>query len=98
MNRHTKKIKQLFVQGNTDDLEAFLQLTYDLYENRADRTGEIQRCSLVLENQLNILNFAEKDSISSAVSALCAAYDFSAFTEGFQRGATLILSLLSKRK
>lgn len=95
MNRQKERIKQLLVQDNTEDLQAFLHTFYELHETRTDYTGELRRCSLVLESQLDVLEFEEKGSISSTVNALCAAYDFAAFTEGFQKGATLILSLLS---
>ena len=40
------------------------------------------------------LEFRKQDRILSTVNALCAAYDYAGFAEGFRRGGELILRLM----
>ena len=94
MDTPTKMIRQFLAQTDKEDLQVFLGHIYRIYESRDDYTGEIQRCNLALSDQLADLQFKKRDAIECSVNDLCAAYDLTAFTEGFQRGAAMILSLL----
>lgn len=98
MNLYAEKIKQILPQYHACDFQKFLQAMYEIRETRSDPYGEIERCSIslskVLEPYLQNLDFAEQDAISCAINALCSAYDYTAFTEGFQLGAGSILQLL----
>ena len=96
MDTYIDQIQQILSQGETPDLKSFLNLIYFRCEKRGDPDGEIQRTTKELEKYVADLDFPIADPVLSAVNALCAEYDYAAFTEGFQTGASLILSLLQR--
>lgn len=87
-------IRKLLGEQEIAQAQDFLNLVYQYYENRNDPSGDIRRYTQELEKRTGFLDFPQQDAICCAANALCSAYDFAAFTEGFQRGAALTLSLL----
>ena len=66
-----------------------------MIEERTSRNkDQIKACSDELNRRLEILPFEQENAIGMACMSLCAEYEHAAFTDGFQKGAALILSLL----
>lgn len=94
MNNHVDIITHLITQDEGKSAQDILRLAYELGEKRRDYNGDIQYCNGKMEEHLRFIDFPERDSIESTINALCAAYDYAAYVDGFQSGAALILGLL----
>ena len=95
MNNYINKAKELLLKEPLA-LREFLDSVYVYCEEREDpNKAEIRQCMEELNNLLEPLPFMQKDAIGCACMALCCESEYAAFTDGFQKGAALILSLLS---
>lgn len=96
MNTYIENAKKL-LQKEPVELSEFLDSVYEYCENRINRNEDkIKEYSDELNRALEGLSFEQEDAIGCACHALCAEYEYSAFTDGFQKGAALILGLLEK--
>lgn len=94
MNTVLEKMKLICSSSESTDLQTILKSVYFFHEKRKDFTGNIHRYSSELDSKLDGLDFSVADPVRCCVNALCAEYDYAAFTEGFQAGASLILAFL----
>lgn len=96
MNTYIEKAKRL-LQKEPLELMDFLDNVYEYCENRINRNeDEIRAWNRALNQAMEGLPFEQEDAVSCACCALCAQYEYAAFTDGFQKGAALILGLLEK--
>lgn len=96
MNTYMETIKGLLAKG-PDDLIDFLDSVYEYCEKRENiNQQQIDQYLQELDEQTGDLPFARSNAISCTCFALCAEYEYAAFTDGFQKGAWLILNLLQE--
>ena len=96
MNTYIKKAKALLESSTA--LEDFLDCSYDFCVKRKNINEEdIRQHMQELDAAIENLPFPQKNAIGCACYALCGAYEYAAFTDGFQKGAGLILNLLENR-
>ena len=95
MNDYIKTTKELLKQGSPIQLAEILAVVYDLCEKRENVDSQLLDAYLEqIETHLEGMPFDRADEVRCAINAMCVEYDTAAFTDGFQKGAALILSLL----
>ena len=74
------------------ELETYIRIVYEACEKHPYcNEADIRQIREELEGYVDGLEFRKQDRILSTVNALCAAYDYAGFSEGFRRGGELIL-------
>lgn len=97
MDNYIETAKKL-LQREPLELQEFLDGIYEYFENRINRNeNKLKAYSDELNRALVGLPFEQEDAIGCACHALCAEYEIAAFTDGFQKGGALILSLLAEK-
>ena len=77
------------------ELETYIRIVYEACEKHPYcNEADIRQIREELEGYVDGLEFRKQDRIISTVNALCAAYDYAGFSEGFRRGGELILRLM----
>ena len=77
------------------ELETYIRIVYEACEKHPYcNEADIRQIREELEGYVDGLEFRKQDRILSTVNALCAAYDYAGFSEGFRRGGELILRLM----
>ena len=77
------------------ELETYIRIVYEACEKHPYcNEADIRQIREELEGYVDGLEFRKQDRIMSTVNALCAAYDYAGFSEGFRRGSELILRLM----
>ena len=77
------------------ELQDYIRILYEACEKHPYcNEADIRQIRDELERYVVDLEFRKQDRILSTVNALCAAYDYAGFAEGFRRGGELILRLL----
>lgn len=96
MNAYIKKARELLAKEPVELID-FLDSVYEYCEKRENVNKQlIERYLQELDEQIGDLPFERRNAIGCACFALCAEYEHAAFTDGFQKGAWLILNLLQK--
>ena len=96
MNAYLEKAKKLLLEEPLE-LTEFLKSVYEYCEELETRNRDILEPHLQkLNDLLEPLPFAQQDAIGCTCMALCCESEYAAFTDGFHKGAALILSLLEK--
>lgn len=76
------------------ELETYIRIVYEACEKHPYcNEADIRQIREELEGYVDGLEFRKQDRILSTVNALCAAYDYAGFSEGFRRGGELILRI-----
>ena len=76
------------------ELEVYIRILYEACEKHPYcNESDIRQIRDELEGYVDGLEFRKQDRILSTVNALCAAYDYAGFSEGFRRGGELILRI-----
>ena len=76
------------------ELETYIRILYEACEKHPYcNEADIRQIRDELEGYVDGLEFRKQDRILSTVNALCAAYDYAGFSEGFRRGGELILRI-----
>ena len=82
-------------QGDSMGLQEYIRILYEACEKHPYcNEADIRQIRDELEEYVVDLEFRKQDRILSTVNALCAAYDYAGFAEGFRRGGELILRLM----
>ena len=77
------------------ELETYIRIVYEACEKHPYcNEADIRQIREELEGYVDGLEFRKQDRILSTVNALCAAYDYAGFSEGFRRGGELLLRLM----
>lgn len=96
MNTYIEKIQKILNQKNHMELQRFLRLVYFSIPRRDDLSGQLACKEKAWSRILSGLDFPLRDAIDCAANELHAEVEYAAFTEGFQRGAELILAFLTR--
>ena len=93
--KHTMdQIRNLLAQEDPLDLNDYTRILYEACESRPYcNDGDICLVRDELEGDLADLEFRRQDRVLSTVNALCALYVYAGFSEGFRRGAELVLEM-----
>ena len=84
------KVKSLL----SKELQDYIRILYEACEKHPyANERDIMQIREELEGYVDGLEFRKQDRILSTVNALCAAYDYAGFSEGFRRGGELILRI-----
>ena len=96
MNTYIEHAKKLLLEEPLE-LTEFLKSIYEYCEELETRNKTVLDPYMQeLNDLLEPLPFAQQDAIGCACMALCCESEYAAFTDGFHKGAALILSLLEK--
>ena len=96
MNTYIEKIQEILNQKDHMELQRFLRLVYFSIPRRDDLSGQLACKEKAWNHLLSGLDFPLRNAIECATNDLHAEVEYAAFTEGFQRGAELILALLTR--
>ena len=81
------------------ELQEYIRILYETCEKHPYCNEEdIRQAREELERYVEDLEFRKQDQILSTVNALCATYDYAGFSEGFRRGAELILEMKKDKR
>ena len=96
MNIYLENAKKLLLEEPLE-LTEFLMSVYEYCEEQEIRNkANLDPYMKELNDLLEPLPFAQRDAIGQACIALFCENEYAAFTDGFQKGAALILGLLEK--
>lgn len=94
MKHSIQNLCNLLVKEISLDLNDYIRILYEACEKHPYcNEADIRQVREELEGYVEDLEFHKQDRILSTVNALCSTYDYAGFSEGFCRGAELVLEM-----
>ena len=94
MNQTMQTLRHLLAQEDPLDLNDYIRILYEACESRpCCNDADIRQVRDELDGCLADLEFRQQDRVLCTVNALCALYVYAGFSEGFRRGAELVLEM-----